>query len=66
MAVKNCTHGIVALASSSCGHTSPLIKYYFMHLLSKPSSFFLLHPSNARLDSYQDLPEAMVRYDELL
>jgi hypothetical protein len=26
-----------------------LIKYYFMHLLSKPSSFFLLHPSNARL-----------------
>jgi hypothetical protein len=63
MAVKNCTHGIVALASSSCGHTSPFNK---MHLLSKPSSFFLLHPSNARLDSYQDLPEAMVRYDELL
>jgi hypothetical protein len=40
-----------------------LIKYYFMHL-SKPCSFFLLHPSNARLDQYQDL--AMARYEELL
>jgi hypothetical protein len=26
MAVKNCTRGIVALASSSCGHTSPFNK----------------------------------------
>jgi hypothetical protein len=65
MAVKNCTHGIVALASSSCGHTSPFNKI-LLYALVEAFCLLSLHPSNARLDSYQDLPEAMVRYDELL
>jgi hypothetical protein len=41
MAVKNCTHGIVALASSSCGHTSP-----FNALVVE--AFFLLSTSSLK------------------